>query len=90
MGWEKKVFDTSSLKIEEQYDLVVVGAASAACPAAWFYRQQHPTARVLIIENHDDFGGHAKRNEFQAGSQMIPATAAAKPSSRPSTFTALR
>ncbi|EPJ2807501.1 FAD-dependent oxidoreductase [Pseudomonas putida] len=71
MGWEKKVFDTSSLKIEEQYDLVVVGAGISGLSAAWFYRQQHPTARVLIIENHDDFGGHAKRNEFQAGSQMI-------------------
>ncbi|MFJ4386715.1 FAD-dependent oxidoreductase [Pseudomonas sp. NPDC089408] len=71
MGWEKKVFDTSSLKVEEHYDLVVVGAGISGLSAAWFYRQQHPHARVLIIENHDDFGGHAKRNEFQAGGQLV-------------------
>ena len=23
-----------------------------------------PAARILILDNHDDFGGHAKRNEF--------------------------
>src|SRR4029079_16636457 len=24
-----------------------------------------PNARILVLDNHDDFGGHAKRNEFQ-------------------------
>ena len=71
MGWEKKVFDTDGLKIEEQYDLVVVGGGISGLSAAWFYRQKHPKARVLILENHDDFGGHAKRNEFQAGGRLI-------------------
>ena len=71
MGWEKKVFDTDKLPITEDYDLVVVGSGLSGLSAAWFYREKHPKAKILILENHDDFGGHAKRNEFQAGGRMI-------------------
>jgi len=53
----------------ETYDLVVVGAGISGLSAAWFYRQQHPDASILILDNHDDFGGHAKRNEFDVGGQ---------------------
>ena len=28
-------------------------------------------SRILILENHDDFGGHAKRNEFHGGRLLI-------------------
>jgi len=48
----------------ETYDLVVVGAGISGLAAAYFYNKQHPNARILILDNHDDFGGHAKRNEF--------------------------
>jgi spermidine dehydrogenase len=71
MGWEKKVYDTEKLPITEDYDLVVVGGGLSGLSAAWFYREKHPKAKILILENHDDFGGHAKRNEFQAGGRMI-------------------
>lgn len=56
----------------ESYDLVVVGGGISGLAAAYFYRQQSGTAaRILILDNHDDFGGHAKRNEFHAGKRML-------------------
>ncbi|HEY3850101.1 MAG TPA: FAD/NAD(P)-binding protein [Steroidobacteraceae bacterium] len=49
----------------EQYDLIVVGAGISGLAAAHFYREHAGrTSRILILDNHDDFGGHAKRNEF--------------------------
>jgi len=54
------------------YDLVVVGAGISGLAAAYFYRQANPDARILILDNHDDFGGHARRNEFNiAGRRLI-------------------
>jgi spermidine dehydrogenase len=56
----------------ESYDLIVVGGGISGLAAAYFYRQHAgPKARVLILENHDDFGGHAKRNEFRAGGRLL-------------------
>jgi len=54
----------------EDYDLVVVGGGISGLSAAWFYRAARPSAKILIIENHDDFGGHAKRNEFHVNGRM--------------------
>jgi spermidine dehydrogenase len=50
----------------EAYDLVVVGAGISGLSAAHLYRQQSPGARVLLVDPLEDFGGHAKRNEFTA------------------------
>jgi spermidine dehydrogenase len=56
----------------EAYDLVVVGAGISGLAAAYFYRKNvGPQARILILDNHDDFGGHAKRNEFEAGGRTV-------------------
>ena len=56
----------------ERYDLVVVGAGISGLSAAYFYRQAAgPGARILILDNHDDFGGHAKRNEFTVGGRTL-------------------
>ncbi len=55
----------------ESYDLVVVGAGISGLAAAYFYQEAtagHP--RILILDNHDDFGGHAKRNEFVLDGQL--------------------
>jgi len=51
----------------EVYDLVIAGCGISGLAAAYFYRKQNPQARILILDNHDDFGGHAKRNEFHIG-----------------------
>ena len=56
---------------DESYDLVVVGGGISGLSAAWFYREAVPDARILILDNHDDFGGHAKRNEFWHGDKML-------------------
>src|SRR5713226_2749060 len=56
----------------ESYDLVIVGGGISGLAAAHYFRKAAgDKARVLILENHDDFGGHAKRNEFRAGGRTI-------------------
>jgi len=56
----------------ESYDLVVVGGGISGLAAAYFFRKHAgKNARILILDNHDDFGGHAKRNEFRAGGRMV-------------------
>ncbi|HEY7826433.1 MAG TPA: NAD(P)-binding protein, partial [Candidatus Acidoferrales bacterium] len=56
----------------ETYDLIIVGGGISGLAAAYFYRQAAgKNARILILDNLDDFGGHAKRNEFEAGGRML-------------------
>ncbi|MBV9626049.1 MAG: NAD(P)/FAD-dependent oxidoreductase [Acidobacteria bacterium] len=55
----------------ETFDLVVVGGGISGLSAAHFFRKANPGARILIVENHDDFGGHAKRNEFGVNGRTL-------------------
>jgi spermidine dehydrogenase len=54
----------------ERYDLVIVGGGISGLSAAHFWRKARPDAKILILDNHDDFGGHAKRNEFRLDGQL--------------------
>lgn len=49
-------------KLAETYDLVVVGGGISGLSAAYFYQKKHGAdKKILILDNHDDFGGHAKQ-----------------------------
>ncbi len=50
-------FEIDDLPVEEAVDAVVVGAGMSGLAAAWFYRELRPDDRLLILDNHDDFGG---------------------------------
>jgi spermidine dehydrogenase len=54
----------------ESYDLVVVGGGISGLAAAHFFRERAGQSRILILENHDDFGGHARRDEFHIGDKL--------------------
>jgi len=59
-------------KLDESYDLIVVGAGISGLAAAYFWRAQHgKNARVLLLDAHDDFGGHARRDEFHVNGRML-------------------
>jgi spermidine dehydrogenase len=68
---DRKPFAVDGLPIEERYDLLVVGGGISGLAAAFFYRRVRPSARILVLDNHDDFGGHAKRNEFRLDDRLI-------------------
>jgi spermidine dehydrogenase len=73
----------------ESYDLVVVGGGLSGLAAAYFFRKKAtPNARILILDNHDDFGGHARRVEFNVNGRLLIAKGGTSYIERPATFTA--
>lgn len=67
-----QVDTASAIRTAETYDLVVVGGGLSGLAAAHFFlRDAGQAARVLVLDNHDDFGGHAKRNELQYRGQTV-------------------
>jgi spermidine dehydrogenase len=72
LSWAGAKWPLPERQTDRTYDLVVVGAGISGLSAAYFYRQQvGGDARILVIDNHDDFGGHAKRNEFEVDRQKL-------------------
>jgi len=70
----------------ESYDLVVVGGGISGLASAYFYKQRFPNARILIIDNLDDFGGHAKRNEFHVRGRLLLANGGTQSLDGPSSY----
>ena len=71
-AYERGRYPLGAAPVEERYDLVVVGAGISGLAAAWFYRRAAgPSARILVLDNHDDFGGHARRNEFTLDGRLV-------------------
>ena len=72
LSWRREDFAMPAEQVDETYDLVVVGAGISGLAAALFFRQQAgPDAKILILDNHDDFGGHSKRNEFEVDGRKL-------------------
>lgn len=68
----RRVDLSSATHTGETYDLVVVGGGLSGLSAAYFFlKTVGRGARVLVLDNHDDFGGHAKRNEFHIGGREL-------------------
>lgn len=64
-------FNIDDYPISEEVDFVVVGAGIGGLSSAYFLRKARPAASVLILDNHDEFGGHARRNEFQVDGRLL-------------------
>jgi len=55
----------------ETFDLIVVGGGLSGLAAAYFFRKAQPHAKILVLDNHNDFGGHAMRNEFEVDGRTL-------------------
>lgn len=57
----------------ESYDLVVVGGGLSGVSAAYEWLRREPGARVLVLDNHDEIGGQARRAMFHRQSGRVHA-----------------
>jgi spermidine dehydrogenase len=85
-----KSWDDPVAEPDEVYDLGVVGGGISGLSAAYFFRKAAGTdARVLVLDNHDDFGGHAKRNEFRHGGRLLIGYGGTESLENPSRYSAV-
>ena len=64
-------YDIASHPVAERYDYVVVGSGIGGLATANYLHTARPQARILILDNHDEFGGHARRNEFEVDGRFL-------------------
>lgn len=71
---DRNFWETAGIAADtrETYDLIVVGGGISGLAAAYFYRKDAGNdSRILVLDNNDDFGGHARRNEFHVGGRLL-------------------
>ncbi|OFX05148.1 MAG: hypothetical protein A3E78_04110 [Alphaproteobacteria bacterium RIFCSPHIGHO2_12_FULL_63_12] len=72
LAWEGKSWARPAAQTDGLYDLVIVGAGLSGLAAAHLFRARAGRpVKILILDNHDDFGGHAKRNEFSVDGKTL-------------------
>jgi spermidine dehydrogenase len=72
IAWAGEKFEAPRYTTDNPYDLIVVGGGISGLATAFFARKKLGNkARILILDNHDDFGGHAKRNEFDVKGRRL-------------------
>ena len=64
-------YDLGAAQVSEHYDVVVIGAGLGGLASANYLRRARPNARILILDNHHEFGGHARRNEFNVDGRFL-------------------
>jgi spermidine dehydrogenase len=74
---------------DDTYDLVVVGAGLSGLAAACMYRDRAGgNPKILVLDNHDDFGGHATRNEFTVDGKHLVGYGGSQSIDSPATYSA--
>lgn len=72
VGREGRKYEIPAEQTDATYDLVVVGGGLSGLAAAWFFREAAGRkAKILVLDNHDDFGGYAKQVEFEVGGRRL-------------------
>ncbi len=90
LAWGGAKFDKPKIQTDHDYDLVVVGGGISGLSAAYFFRQRYGNdAKILILDNHDDFGGHARRNEFNVNGDDLICYGGSQSIDTPSAYSAV-
>ena len=59
--------------VDELYDLVIVGAGISGLTAAYVFLDAKPDAKVLVLDQHEIFGGEAKQNDVEVDGYRLTA-----------------